>query len=74
MANVKPYYTWCSCRREIGVTDGAVLIVAGMEIRRPVVFWCACGAPTNWHPRKPRQDQTPVPVFQPLCYTEAVEV
>ena len=73
-ALVKPYYTWCSCKREIGQTDGAVLIVAGFEVRRPITVWCACGAATKWHPHKPRQDTTTVPVFQPICYTEAVEV
>lgn len=49
---MKPYYTRCACHREIGQTDGAVLIIAGMEIRRPVTFWCACGMSTVWLPYK----------------------
>jgi hypothetical protein len=68
---VKPYYTWCACHHEIGQTDGAVLIVAGMEIRRPVTFWCACGVATQWHP-KPRQERAPA--LARICYTEAMEV
>jgi hypothetical protein len=70
---LKPYYTWCSCHREIGQTDGAVLIIAGVEVRRAVTFWCACGVATNWRPMKARQDRTPVPVYRHK-YVEAVEV
>jgi hypothetical protein len=71
---VKPYYTWCACHREIGATDGAVLIIVGMEIRRPITFWCACGAATHWRPVKLREDTAPVPVYRHVCYTETVEV
>jgi hypothetical protein len=49
---MKPYYTRCACHREIGMTDGAVLIVAGMQIRRSVTFWCMCGVSTPWVPSK----------------------
>lgn len=71
---MKPYISWCPCHREIGQTDGSVLIIAGMEIRRPVTFWCPCGAATYWRPVRKREDQTPVPVYRQICYTERVEV
>jgi hypothetical protein len=73
-STLKSYVSWCSCRREVGVTDGAVLIIGGMEIRRPVTLWCACGVATYWRPVQPREDSTPVPAFRPVCYTEGVEV
>jgi len=47
---MKPFYTWCTCRREIGQTDGEVLRIGGVEIRRPITLWCTCGQPTNWRP------------------------
>jgi hypothetical protein len=67
---LKPYHTWCQCHREIGQTDGAVLIIAGFEVRAPITLWCACGAPTHWRPVKRREDRAPVPV---LRYTPVQE-
>lgn len=67
---MKSFLSWCSCRREVGQTDGAVLIIGGMEIRRPVTLWCACGAATYWRPVRERQDTAPVPTFERACYSE----
>ena len=47
---MKPFYTWCPCRRAIGQTDGEVLRIGDVEIRRPITLWCGCGRPTNWRP------------------------
>lgn len=68
------YYTWCECHREIGLTDGAVPLIAGYEIRRPVTLWCGCGVPSHWRPVKSRQDAAPVLVYRHVCYTDSVEV
>ena len=70
---MKPYISWCPCRKEIAQTDGAVLIIGGMEIRRPVTLWCSCGGSTYWRPTKAREAQ-PGPRFEPICYTKLVEV
>jgi len=60
-----PYPSWCACREAVGETDGAILVLAGRwEIRRPVTLWCPhCGAATHWHPKRPRIDTTPAPVY-----------
>lgn len=48
---MRPFYTWCACRRAIGDTDGAVLRVGAMEVRKATTFWCpTCGQATNWRP------------------------
>jgi hypothetical protein len=67
---LKPYHTWCPCHIEIGQTDGAVLIIAGFEVRSPITLWCACGVPTHWRPVKRREDRAPAPV---LRYTPVQE-
>jgi hypothetical protein len=73
---MKPFISWCSCQREVGLTDGAVLIIGGFEVRRPITLWCACGAATYWRPTRPREDSAALPIYVPAaaCYTEAVEV
>lgn len=71
---MKPYFTWCPCHKEIGLTDGAVLIVGGLEARAPLTLWCTCGAATHWRPVRRRVDPAPVPQFRAICCTEAVEV
>lgn len=71
---MKPYYTRCTCHREIGQTDGAVLIIAGLEIRRPITFWCVCGAATHWQPTRARQKRAPVQAQRRVCYTELTEL
>jgi hypothetical protein len=71
---LKPYYTWCKCHIEIGQTDGAVLIIGEFEVRAPITLWCACGAATHWRPVRRREERSPVPTFDPICYTKLVEV
>ena len=39
-----------SCGREIGQTDGRVLMIGGVEFRRAVTPTCPCGRPRGWHP------------------------
>lgn len=47
---MRAFYTWCPCHRAIGQTDGEVLRIGDVEIRRPITLWCGCGRPTNWRP------------------------
>jgi len=72
------FYTWCPCHAVIGLTDGASLFLAGMEIRRPVVLWCSCGGATQWRPygaaqldgAAQRAEREPVPEYHHPTYRE----
>jgi hypothetical protein len=64
---VRPFSTRCSCRLPIGQTDGMVLLIGNVQIRRSVTFWCACGIGTHWNPK-------PAKAIAQICYTESMEV
>lgn len=67
-SEMKPFYSWCPCHREIGQTNGAVLLIGGVEIRRSVTLWCLCGTATYWRPMRARAEVACVPAYaKQLC-------